>query len=243
MPTFGQPKRICHLIWVALIAAWGCLAACSASQAQGLGEVEWAVTGQDADAASATEAELELRTPIQRTEQHTSERGNSGDARTTSWVWAWLPVGIALALWWLVGRLRSSKLLAPNVLPESVIVPLGQRSIGGGRIVQLIRIGSRILVVTPTTDGLQTLSEISDPQEVERLVSLCLRPNQGNAGIASLFGTRPIQSSAMPQDTVRERGKTTSPEFNHESRHTSIRQAVSSRMEHVGVSDSVEGTR
>lgn len=246
MPTLGQQIPKCLAPWMAYCSVGACLIACSVAQAQSPSDVEWATTSQVAgltDVSAAPEVAIESRTPIQRTQSRSSDGSAAGDARTTSWAWAWLPVVIALALWWIVGRLRSGKLLDPSALPEGVIVSLGQRSIGSGRYIQLIRIGSRILVVTPTADGLRTLSEISDAPEVERLVSLCLRPNQGTTGIGSLFGGRPIHSPTTQKDAVREHSLPSATELDYGAKSARTRQTTSSRMEYVGLGDSMEDAR
>ena len=155
------------------------------------------------------DTESATRTPIQRSQTSNSQRESTGNARSTSWIWAWIPIGFAAALWWLVGRLRSDKVIDQGVLPDGVIAPLGRRSVGGGQVVQLIRIGSRILVVTPTTEGLRTLTEITDPQEVERLVALCLQPQQANISFGALFRGQPMKPIANPDREAPQVQKTT----------------------------------
>jgi flagellar biogenesis protein FliO len=145
-------------------------------------------------AAADAQAPAVSRTPIDREHSPTSDGATEGDARSASWNWTWLVIVVASVLWWLVGRLRRRGPLDAGLLPEGVVATLGRQSVGGGQSVQLIRIGSRILVVTPTAQGLRTLSEIADPQEVERLVSLCLQPQRGMPGIGGLFGGKPIVS-------------------------------------------------
>ncbi len=192
-----------RLFAVAFCAAGMCQCSTQFGQlaiAQAGESTEWAnespqevAVAADASITQSTEPISPTRTPINRSHSPSTERNSSGDARSTSWAWAWLPIVVASALWWLVSRLRSGRSHDHSVLPEGVIVPLGRRAVGGGQSVQLIRIGSRILVVTPTAEGLRTLTEITDPQEVERLVSLCLQPQQGMAGIGGLFSGRPIR--------------------------------------------------
>ncbi len=218
--TDTRPIRRLLILVAAFCAAWMCL--CSShfersACAQMTEPAEWAndnpqdvvvvnETSTEPNVTGPTEPVSPTRTPIDRSQTAATDRNSSGDARSTSWAWAWLPIVLASALWWLVHRLRRGKSLDHSLLPEGVIVPLGRRAVGGGQTVQLIRIGSRILVVTPTAEGLRTLTEITDPQEVERIVSLCLQPQQGMAGIGSLFSGRPIRSLA---DSDRPQPRTT----------------------------------
>jgi hypothetical protein len=169
--------------------------------AQDAGVAEWADqaesrSGADQQGASESNAaNSSTRTPIER-EEAADAVDFTGDARRPSWNWAWAPIALAFGLWWLVNRLRRGKPRDNQLLPEGVIVSLGRRSIGGGHVVQLIRIGSRILVVTPTTEGLRTLTDITNSEEVERLISMCLQPANGTTGIAGLFSGRAIRAES-----------------------------------------------
>ncbi len=70
-------------------------------------------------------------------------------------------------------------------LPSEAVQLLGQRSLGGRQLIQLIRCGSRILIVGSTPQGLTTLSEVTDPVEVDYLAGLC-RKEQANS-VTSAF--------------------------------------------------------
>jgi hypothetical protein len=199
-PSPGQ--RIMPALCGGLLALGVCLGDGSrVVHAQDAGTAEWANERGDAtSAAGVSDAELNDSQPPARTliERNNTADGSdlTGDARRQSWNWAWVPVGLAFGLWWLVSRLRRGKPRDDQRLPEGVIASLGRRSVGGGHVVQLIRIGSRILVVTPTAEGLRTLTDITDPAEVERLVGMCLQPAGATTGIAGLFGGRAIRSEA-----------------------------------------------
>lgn len=207
MPTTltARCRRLDAIAAAVCGSVWLC---CSPAFAQNSDTAAWATSEaapSDAEGPSTSanddaeeDSTAPARTPIQR-DQSTSARSSFGDMGRRSWTWAWLPIALVVVLWWIVGRVRNGKARDHNLLPEGVIVPLGRRSIGGGHVVQLIRIGSRILVVTPTAEGLKSLTEIDDPQEVERLVSLCLQPRQGSPGIAGLFGQRPIRTETQSE--------------------------------------------
>ena len=61
---------------------------------------------------------------------------------------------------------------ANSALPSEAVQILGQRAVGQRQMIQLIRCGSRILVLGATPNGLTTLSEITDPVEVDYLAGL-----------------------------------------------------------------------
>ena len=56
---------------------------------------------------------------------------------------------------------------------------LGRRTIEPKITVHLVKCGSRVLVLGVGPDGVQTLSEINDPEEVEKLVLACQIPSKG----------------------------------------------------------------
>lgn len=92
---------------------------------------------------------------------------------------AWKTAG-ALALVCLgvfgVARLlrRNGRGLWKSRLPVEAIEVLGQRPLDTRNSLRLVRCGSRLLVLSVSaTGGLSTLSEITDPDEVKRLVDLC----------------------------------------------------------------------
>ncbi|MEM9411335.1 MAG: flagellar biosynthetic protein FliO [Planctomycetota bacterium] len=71
---------------------------------------------------------------------------------------------------WLV---RSMNPNATQGLPQEVVEVLGQSTFGPRKMLQLVRLGSKLLLLMHHNDGIQTIGEITDPHEVEYLVSLC----------------------------------------------------------------------
>lgn len=58
-------------------------------------------------------------------------------------------------------------------LPEDVVSVIGQSPFGANQKLQLIRLGSKLLLVTTTPSGTHTLGEITDPEEVLQIESVC----------------------------------------------------------------------
>src|SRR5262249_34581288 len=69
-----------------------------------------------------------------------------------------------------------------GLLPDEVVRVLGRRYLDQRHSIQLIRCGSKILVlVNSTQHGLTTLAEITDPREVELITEQCLQPSAGES--------------------------------------------------------------
>jgi flagellar biogenesis protein FliO len=58
-------------------------------------------------------------------------------------------------------------------LPGEVIEVLGKRPLVKGQELQLVRVGAKLLLICVTPNGCETLTEITDQSEVDRLASIC----------------------------------------------------------------------
>ncbi len=58
-------------------------------------------------------------------------------------------------------------------LPEDVVVVLGQIPFGPNQSLRLVRLASKLLLITSSPAGSHTLGEITDPEEVLQIESLC----------------------------------------------------------------------
>lgn len=79
----------------------------------------------------------------------------------------------------LAGLLRMQLPAARGLLPRDVLYDLGRRPLDARSTVHLLRCGARILVVGSSPQGLHTLSEITDPIEVDYLTGLCKSQSNG----------------------------------------------------------------
>ncbi|HEY4308135.1 MAG TPA: flagellar biosynthetic protein FliO [Pirellulales bacterium] len=66
-------------------------------------------------------------------------------------------------------------------LPNEVVDVLGQATLGHRQHVQLLRLGGRLLLLSVTPNGAETLAEVTDSAEVERLTSLCRKSTARSA--------------------------------------------------------------
>lgn len=97
-----------------------------------------------------------------------------------------------------------------NRLPNEAVELLGRRSVDPRHAVQLIRCGSRILVVGLSADGMRTLAEINDPVEVDALAGICKAGTiSGNA--ETLF-QQVFQKQWGSQEKTAEAAEQTPPE-------------------------------
>lgn len=87
--------------------------------------------------------------------------------------------------------------VASGALNDAVFEILGTRRLTVKQSIQLVRVGSRILVLGLSESGIETLSEITDPQEVEHLADSCRATNTDSNG-------RPLR--AMYDQFVRQIG-------------------------------------
>jgi flagellar biogenesis protein FliO len=81
-----------------------------------------------------------------------------------------ITVGLLLAFVWLI---RSMAPKSSRPLPREVVEVLGRAPLAGKQMTQLLRVGHKLLLVAITPEGAETLTEITDPEEVARLVAAC----------------------------------------------------------------------
>ena len=120
-------------------------------------------------------------------------------------------LGLFLVLAW------CSRKFAPAgaaQLPKEAVELLGRSSLGPRQQMQLVRIGNKLLLVAVTTAGeAQTLTEITDPVEVEHLAGLCRRGQSASATssfnqVLGQLAREPQTAGAAGSPRARTRGAT-----------------------------------
>jgi flagellar biogenesis protein FliO len=87
-----------------------------------------------------------------------------------------------LALFFLVAwMLRRASPRRPGNLPPEVFETLGRAPLAANHQVHLLRCGNKLLLVSLTATGAETLTEIADPAEVDRLLGLCRQTRAGGS--------------------------------------------------------------
>jgi len=131
-----------------------------------------------AETSSAPNAFLPLRPP--------APAGHALADKSLSGVRSLITVGgsltAVLGLFFLVAWMlrRASPGRAGNLPPE-VFETLGRAALAAHQQVHLLRCGNKLLLVSVTAGAAETLTEISDPAEVERLVGLCRQTRSGGS--------------------------------------------------------------
>jgi len=129
--------------------------------------------------------------------RRTSDRGAPQDGktaragqkpRTAADGW-WTTLGglaAVLGLIYLTARVvRKNVPAAQKTLPAEVVQVLGRKALDYRHTIHLVRFGSRMLMLGTSQEGMRTLSEITDPVEIDYLAGLC-RPSEP-ASVAGTF--------------------------------------------------------
>ena len=103
---------------------------------------------------------------------------NAGNAILTTAGSLAVVLCLFFAVAWVLRRGTPNSLTA---LPVDVVEILGRASLPGRHQMHLIRCGHKLLLVAVSTAGADTLTEITDPLEVDRLCGLCRQTNPQSA--------------------------------------------------------------
>jgi len=79
-------------------------------------------------------------------------------------------IGAFLVFAW---ALRRGGRRTAAALPMDVVSVLGSVPLATRQFAQLLRVGNKLVLVSLTPNGAETLTEVTDPAEVDRLVGLC----------------------------------------------------------------------
>ncbi len=122
---------------------------------------------------SARATEAKTRLAAQSSTRERNGGAPSGGARQLLATGASLTIVLALfaAVVWTMRR-GMPKVLAQR-LPNDVLDVLGQATLVHRQQVQLVRLGQKLLLINVSPGGAETLTEVIDPAEVDRLTALC----------------------------------------------------------------------
>jgi flagellar biogenesis protein FliO len=95
-------------------------------------------------------------------------------------------VGLFLLLVWLQRRTGAGRGLT---LPGEVLETLGRVRLNGRQEMHLVRVGNKLLLLAVTAQGAETLTEITDPREIDRLSGICRhsRPDSISASFREIL--------------------------------------------------------
>ena len=94
---------------------------------------------------------------------------------------------------WVMKRGMPSKLAG---LPTDVVEVLGRTTLASRNQMHLIRVGGKLLLVSVTAAGAETLTEITDPAEVDRLTSICGQTKTDSISATFQNGFRQVSREA-----------------------------------------------
>jgi flagellar biogenesis protein FliO len=98
-------------------------------------------------------------------------------------------LGIVLGLFLLVvWSVRRGMPKGGGLVPSEAVEVLGRAPIGGKQSVHLVRCGNKIVLVNVSATSVETLTEISDPTEVERLQEVCRHSTAPASTVQQLLG-------------------------------------------------------
>jgi len=106
-------------------------------------------------------------------------------------------LGVFFLIAWAV---RSAAPRGLTLLPSEVVEVLGRAPLAGRQQLHLLRCGKKLILVSVTPAGAETLAEISDPEEVDRLAGLCqqARPNSATAAFRQVLRQLAGQNKSAP---------------------------------------------
>ena len=101
-----------------------------------------------------------------------AERSTSSTTQAMTTIFGALAIvlGIFFLVVWLT---RSANQRRWSPLPNEAVQLLGRTPLAGRQWMQLIRVGNKLVMVSVNGNQVDTITEITDPEEVEQLVSLC----------------------------------------------------------------------
>lgn len=161
-------------------------------------------------ASHQVEAPLPLARPRASQDGQAAKTSLSGQTRGSlaTFTTACLVVGVACAIVWLARRgLPASR----GRLPADALECLGRATLGPKLEVHLLRIGGKLLLVGSSANSHQTLTEITDPDEVERIVAAC--GTERGASVAASMQRALSQLDSQPGSTSIRHPRRTSREI------------------------------
>lgn len=95
-------------------------------------------------------------------------------------------LGLFFVVAWVMRRATPG---GSAMLPGEVVEVLGRTVVSGRQQLQLLRCGNKLLLVSVTPTGVETLTEITEPDEVNHLAGLCRQahPDSASATFRQVF--------------------------------------------------------
>ena len=130
-----------------------------------------------------------------------SEAGQAGPPVVTAIGSLVLVVGLLLVCLWVARRTSRSTVMT---LPEGVVEVLGRSRLPGRQQLYLVRLGNKLLLLCVTGTGTESVAEITDPAEVDRIAGICRQSLPGSVA-ASFRQVLSQLSHSSPDDGIKRR--------------------------------------
>jgi flagellar biogenesis protein FliO len=111
-------------------------------------------------------------------------------------------LGLFFLVAWVMRRATPG---AARLLPKEVVEVLGRAPLASRHQMHLLRCGHKLLLVCATPAGVETLTEITDPLEVDRVAGLCqqTRPDSATTMFRQVFAQLADTPHPAPRRTAR----------------------------------------
>ena len=109
--------------------------------------------------------------------RHSGRQAGLGDYFLAGRSIGWVVLGLFAIIVWLARRVGPKGNAA---LPEKVVETLGRAPLSGRQQMHLVRVGNKLLLLAVTPTSAETLTEITDPAEIDRLAGICQQNQPGS---------------------------------------------------------------
>jgi flagellar biogenesis protein FliO len=116
-------------------------------------------------------------------------------------------LGVFLLFAWAIRRGGKNSIARRGSLPSEVVNVLGRVPLAARQFAQLLRVGNKLVLVALTPDGPTTLTEVTDPAEVDRLVGLCQQSDSKSSTktfehVFQQFTTEPVSGGFLGSEPL-----------------------------------------
>jgi flagellar biogenesis protein FliO len=135
-----------------------------------------------------------------------SERTSSGPRTMGAIVTVVVSLAVVLGLFWACAWLMRRGLPSTSRrLPAEVVDVLGRAPLAGRQQMHVLRFGNKLLLVCISASGVDTLGEITDPAEIDRVAGLCeqQQPQSATTAFKQIFGQ--LAAERSPTKTLRRK--------------------------------------
>jgi flagellar biogenesis protein FliO len=120
-----------------------------------------------------------------RPDDSSTDKFSSGPRAAGAIISVIASLAVVLGLFFIIAWLMRRNLpTSARRLPTDVVETLGRTPLVGRQQLHVLRFGNKLLLVCVSPTGAQTLADISDPDEIDRVADLCRQSSASGAGKA-----------------------------------------------------------